>query len=52
MTLSELGKAAKLAEKVIKFEAAPRDFIVNPDLDENLVGIRDELDDVERNERR
>ena len=45
--MNHLGKAVELAEKVIDFNAAPRDFIIKPDLDENLHDIKNELDGVQ-----
>jgi len=45
--MNHLGKAIELAEKVIDFNAAPRDFIIKPDLDENLRDIKNELDGVQ-----
>jgi len=45
--MNHLGKAVELAEKVIDFNAAPRDFIIKPDLDENLRDIKNELDGVQ-----
>ena len=45
--MDHLGKAVELAEKVLDFNAAPRDFIIQPDLDENLRDIKNELDGVQ-----
>lgn len=45
--MNHLGNAVGLAEKVIDFNAAPRDFIIKPDLDENLRDIKNELDGVQ-----
>eukprot|EP00984_Skeletonema_dohrnii_P030444 scaffold21929_cov127-Skeletonema_dohrnii-CCMP3373.AAC.2 len=45
--MNHLGKAVELAEKVIDFNAAPRDYIIKPDLDENLRDIKNELDGVQ-----
>jgi DNA mismatch repair protein MSH2 len=44
---AHLGRAVDLAEKVIDFDAAPRDFIVNRDMDENLGDVKEELDGVQ-----
>lgn len=44
---AHLGRAVELAEKVIDFDAAPRDFIVNKDMDENLGDVKEELDGVQ-----
>jgi len=35
-----------LAEKVIDFDAAPRDFMIKPDLDEELGDVKQELDGI------
>lgn len=44
---TELQKAVGLAEKVIDFDHAPRDFIVKKDLDEDLHDVKSELDGIE-----
>lgn len=42
-SFQELEKAAALAEQVLDFDAAPRDFIVKPNLDEELIDVKQEL---------
>jgi len=42
-SFQELEKAAALAEQVLDFDAAPRDFIVKPNLDEELTDVKQEL---------
>ena len=36
-----------LAERVLDFDAAPRDFIINPSLDEELDDVKNDLDGIE-----
>jgi len=43
----DLDKAVGLAEKVIDFSRAPRDFIVNSDLNGDLDDLKDDLDGIE-----
>ena len=43
---NELTQAVALAEKVIDFDAAPRDFMIKPDLDEDLGDVKQELDGI------
>lgn len=47
-TAEELSKAVSLAEAVIDFDSAPRDFIVNPNLDSNLGDVKAELDGIQQ----
>mmetsp|Transcript_1084 Transcript_1084/g.2237 ORF Transcript_1084/g.2237 Transcript_1084/m.2237 type:complete len:895 (-) Transcript_1084:119-2803(-) len=47
LTYQELEKAVQLAEHVLDLNAAPRDFLVNPSLDENLVEVKNELDAIQ-----
>ncbi|KAL7518386.1 hypothetical protein ACHAWX_003220 [Stephanocyclus meneghinianus] len=46
-THRELNGAVQLAEKVIDFDAAPRDFLVNPSLDSNLLDVKADLDGID-----
>jgi DNA mismatch repair protein MSH2 len=45
--MAHLSRAVELAEKVIDFSAAPRDFIVRADMNENLCDVKGELDGVQ-----
>jgi len=46
-TYTELQKAVDLAEQVLDFNAAPRAFIVKPDLDEPLADVKSELEGID-----
>ena len=46
-TAEELSQAVNLAERVLDFDAAPRDFIINPSLDEELDDVKNDLDGIE-----
>ena len=43
----ELDKAVGLAEKVIDFDAAPRDFMIQSNLDASLGDVREELNSID-----
>jgi DNA mismatch repair protein MSH2 len=46
-TYKELGNATLLAERVLDFDKAPRDYIIRPELDAELADVREELDRIE-----
>ncbi|KAL7540395.1 hypothetical protein ACHAXR_010075, partial [Thalassiosira sp. AJA248-18] len=46
-TVKELQNAVNLAEKVIDFDAAPRNFIIQPSLDESLHDVKSELNGID-----
>jgi DNA mismatch repair protein MSH2 len=46
-TYRELGNATQLAERVIDFDRAPRDYIIRHELDVGLADVREELDAIE-----
>jgi DNA mismatch repair protein MSH2 len=43
----ELGNATLLAERVLDFDRAPRDYIIRPELDAELADVREELNNIE-----